>query len=578
MEKRNQFLAPNYTKMNGTLHSTPQSNLTYKTPNQSREQILDEPKSHSTPNNQDKEKIKSPPISPIPLNIRAIKNEAQIDPYTFAKLYEIQKKTDEVLLSKMNGEQAQIPVKNQIMAGNQRNSEQIQNNHRIYDVPPQSQKSPAQISVNENFVRNSPQRSTISDLYTNRLQKVPTRETPTYQEELPGYVNYRMNLRQPERSQSVLDGMTCAKYSDVQLRHQNGNGSVTMRRPESGTLDKKQIMQKIYEYYRKSVNNTPVPFQDNNLRTKSQSTDTSPVSYASVNTTSTATLPKVPPHGVPNDAIYTTVSKRGARPQYSQNRLSYTNSDKTDASSNRQKTISESDSVFLPEETQPRQPVRYFVLDSHQITPGDVIRLQSQSLKLVPVQMAQQQVPKQGGDPNRIYDSVYGANVAQYGQIKPPRAYPPANQQTPQNQVKMIQRPASAMGYLYQQPLYLRQQPPTSNGRSTPLILQQVPVMIHQTSQKDLYSNPNIYRPIAAQRHPAVAMGQQRPKQQQMNARSPIKNEYSNYDYPRRFEKIPVAHYESESGSEAGEVQRIMNKENGEFFLKKNCMMIFENY
>lgn len=148
-----------------------------------------------------------------------------IDPFTFAKIHEIKRKTDRVFQHDNHNEKSQFN--------------------------------------NSNFVRNSNVRS--SDSYQNSgMKRLENLHKPA-------------DSPQPQRSQSVLDNMTCYQnslYGEVTYRQPNGsNVNVMMRRPSSSTLDRKQIMDKIYEYYRKSVNNTPVSFQENsNIYQKSQST------------------------------------------------------------------------------------------------------------------------------------------------------------------------------------------------------------------------------------------------------------------------------------------------------------------
>lgn len=71
------------------------------------------------------------------------------------------------------------------------------------------------------------------------------------------------NLDSNSLGHSQLDTMNNCEnsslYGEFTYRQPNGNNvNVIMRRPDSSTLDRKQVMQKIYEYYRKSVNNTPV--------------------------------------------------------------------------------------------------------------------------------------------------------------------------------------------------------------------------------------------------------------------------------------------------------------------------------
>lgn len=149
-----------------------------------------------------------------------------IDPFTFAKIHEIKRKTDRVFQN-----------------DNQNDKNQFNNS---------------------NFVRNSNVRSSDNapNAGVRRLENLHATSISPH----------------PQRSQSVLDNMTCFQnslYGEVTYRQPNGaNVNVMMRRPSSSTLDRKQIMDKIYEYYRKSVNNTPVSYQENsNLYQKSQSTN-----------------------------------------------------------------------------------------------------------------------------------------------------------------------------------------------------------------------------------------------------------------------------------------------------------------
>lgn len=270
----------------------------------------------STPNGH--HSLKSLTLSPIPAP-RPQQPASEIDPITFAKIHEIKKKTDEVLLNKSS----------------------LQNNLR--------------------FSRNSPQRSTMTEVYQNRLTETP--------QQINNQIINNSVIMRPPRSQSVLDNMTMFKnslYGEVTYRRPDGsNVNVIMRRPESSTMDRNQVMQKIYEYYRKSVNNTPVPFQ-RNLHYKSQSTDTSPVSYASINTR--------------NNAKY-----------YS--RPSTLSSVKSDISRNH--TISETDSVFL----HPENEGSGSNFGNHQ--------------------QQKQQQRRLYAEPDRIYDVVYGenSNNGTYGNI-----------------------------------------------------------------------------------------------------------------------------------------------------------------
>lgn len=489
----------------------------------------------STPSGDDKRgtraSLTSPTLSPIKQQQQ--QRPSEIDPITFAKIHEIKKKTDEVLLNKSSQLYSNRPTTSSV------SDMKLQNNLRLNG---------------QNFARNSPQRSTITEVYQNRLAETPNMK----QRDDYGYANNllvngrqsatlnRSHLQQPPRSQSVLDNMTMYKdsiYGEVTYRGPDGsNVNVMMRRPESSTMDRNQVMQKIYEYYRKSVNNTPVPFQEqqsqqrNNLQYKSQSTDTSPVSYASVNTMRSTN--KNNPNGVATAAV----DNRRRNYFYTSSRPSTMSSTKSDASRNH--TISETDSVFLPENegvvgngrgSIMANDTHFAVVNSEKLRPLDVLRMQQQQQKAQRMAMY--------AEPDRIYDVVYGSGA--YGNIN--RSQP----------TKLVQRPASAMGGS----LLLPQQ--TSNrhamGRMTPLILQQpTPPTTTQlmARQGDIIINNQIYRPIST--IPTQAMSP--PKQSQLPQQQTPQPIYST---PTR--RKTATSYESDS--EAGEIQSIMGRKYGEFIL-----------
>lgn len=179
----------------------------------------------------------------IPITVNNVSNVSTptsiVDPVTFAKINEIKLKTDEAFLKNVNS----------LVSNNNSNS----SNGSRYQ------------KMNDFITRN--------DLMSQQQQ----------------------NMTLPRRSQSVLDDMTSAKnsiYSEVTLRRPHGNVNVIMRRTGLSTLDRKHVMDRIYEYYRKSVNNTPLSFQEHkNLKMRSQqaSTSTSPPPYATFNTSLTST-------------------------------------------------------------------------------------------------------------------------------------------------------------------------------------------------------------------------------------------------------------------------------------------------
>lgn len=161
-----------------------------------------------------------------------------VDPLTFAKINEIKLKTDEAFLKNVNNSSSSNGSRYQKM--------------------------------NDFIVRN--------DLMSQQQQHLS----------LSGHTTLP-----PRRCQSVLDDMTSKNsiYSEVTLRRPQGNNvNVIMRRTGLSTLDRKHVMDRIYEYYRKSTNNTPLSFQEHtNLKMRSQqaSTSTSPPPYASTPLTST---------------------------------------------------------------------------------------------------------------------------------------------------------------------------------------------------------------------------------------------------------------------------------------------------
>lgn len=483
-------------------------------------------KNTSTPTNGDNSHVNliSPKMSPI---TNAQQKSSEIDPITYAKIHEIKKKTDEVLLNKSS--QLYVRPKMQNNFNLQQNFNTNQNNYLQQHNNLQQQR---------NFIRNSPQRSTITDIYQNRIQENNQRRhnecglTPNGSIENGARQSLRA-AEQPQRSQSVLDNMTQNKnslYGEVKYRRPDGtNVNVIMRRPESSTMDRNQIMNKIYEYYRKSVNNTPIPFgeqqQQKNLQYKSQSTDTSPVSYASLNTMR-STLPKIPQQQVlgyvqkaPSSSQYSdySIDRKGfyySRPST----LSSTPSAKSADITTRNHTISETDSVFLPS-------------NENQLRSNDVLKMQQYNAR-----ERRQLFP----EPERIYDVVYSGSST-----TSTRKGSASDNASGFGSQKIIQRPASALGgsMIYQ---------PNRNvaaGRMTPLILQ-TPNQF-TIAQGDIIINNQIYRPIST--IPTLTPNKQQTKAQPIYS-SPM----------RRRQSSNNNHNNYESDSEAGEIQSIMGKKYGE--------------
>ena len=308
-----------------------------------------------------------------------------------------------------------------------------------------------------------------------------------------------------------------------------------MRRPESTTMDRNHVMQKIYEYYRKSVNNTPIPFQEQqrNLRYKSQSTDTSPVSYASVNTMRSVRNGFVAPS---RNADYT-IDRKGNYFYTSRPTTATMSSTKSNASRNN--TISETDSVFLTENeleggsksmlaNQIPNDTHYVVVNGEKLRAIDVLKMQQQN--------RDKRMGALYAEPERIYDVVNG------GVYREDEAYG-SNINRSQ---KVIQRPASAMGgsLLYQKNRH-------NTGRMTPLILQQ---QQFQPREGDIIINNQVYRPVSTLSHPPAVMS---PKLKAAQPQQPVQPIYST---PTR--RKTATSYESDS--EAGEIQSIMARNYGE--------------
>ena len=419
--------------------------------------------SSSTPNEKEKSSM-SPGVSPI-----SSKN-SELDPFTFAKIHEIKKKTDAVLMNKtMNLENSQPKLNNQ------------------------------------NFLRNSEQRSTISEMY-----RKPYATSLSARND-DSYGSYRQQAipQQPPRSQSVLDNMTCFQnslYGEVTYRQTNGdNVNVIMRRPESSTMDKRQVMQKIYEYYRKSVNNTPVSFHEsNNLQVKSQSTDTSP-SYASVNTSTRSTFPKE----IKQNGTYIWPKLvEGQVPQKNYNSMP------------RNENLQQSRKPIISD----------FAKDNVRYLPSNEVPAHRRNSTKV------------DNDNNRIYDVVYGStayagNVNQ-GSLK--------YQKNP----TQLPRPSSAMDR--PEAIYARnlRQMSLNSGRTTPLVLHPPSAPRHLPNQMDIIYNNQIYRPISALQQRTIST---------QRVRNDDKVDYSrSYLYQSPLMRNRNLITPDSEGSEIGEVGRIM--------------------
>ncbi|KAJ6623381.1 hypothetical protein Bhyg_16633 [Pseudolycoriella hygida] len=355
------------------------------------------------------------------------------------------------------------------------------------------------------------------------------------------------------RCQSALDNFSSRNtYGTIQ----NPGNPVILRKKPIGGMSREEIMSKVQEFCRKSMNNTPTKnlkgsvdqlnHRGGSYMNRTSSSEISPVSYTSLDSRATHSMsssrssakfaPQVPQRvqslQKDNPPTYAPVNKRGS--------IQSTNSDVFYTPVNRRVnqmpnhlTYSDSDSVFLPNQSnqtivptnQLRPSQRIVLLNSNQISPQQVITYQTP----VPTR----QIPEKiyTSRQNDIYGRVYPHNPT-YG---------------------YIQGHASTPTQIYYTNTNTNQKRIGMDGRATPLILH----AIHQPhTNGDHYGDgrsdaivvlenvDEIYRPIM----PNKVIVQPRLKTQ---------------NYVRSGNHIVP--YESESCSEAEEVQRIMqNRENGE--------------
>jgi hypothetical protein len=220
-------------------------------------------------------------------------------------------------------------------------------------------------------------------------------------------------------------------------------------------------------------------------------------------------------------------------------------STKSDVSRNH--TISETDSVFLPENegggnrNHIRNDTHYVVVNGEKLRPIDVLKVQQQ--------YKDKRMGALYAEPDRIYDVVYGAGRKEnetYGNIN-------------RSQPQVIQRPASAMGGS----LFYQQQNRHTMGRTTPLILQQTQQQL-LARQGDIIINNQIYRPLSA--IPTPTMMSPKQKMAQPPIAQPQQPSQPIYSTPTR--RKTATSYESDS--EAGEIQSIMARKYGKLLKQFN--------
>ncbi|XP_063696322.1 uncharacterized protein LOC134827553 isoform X5 [Culicoides brevitarsis] len=503
--------------------------------NGSPERASEGPAKTSTPKTN--HQLPSDAVTPMTKDRRVISPVAakektpEIDPFLYVKLAELKKKTDEELLNKASQNNSVFPKTIYGPKSAQRAPE------NIYQQP---------VSLpNGNFVRNSPQRSTVTGVV--RAQNGPLKDEPRLNSGNYGYVNGNVAQNQPARSQSVLDGMTGSPmYGSMRYRMSNNSTPVQLRK--GGTLDRKHILNQIYEFYRRSVNNTPTSkMSEEQLYSRPNSVkNVSPNSYASVRVHQAPPEVRQRAQSVQQQPIYGNRNAINAA-IYAQARSISQSVPTGNAQQATQQRISsatsDNDSVFLPPQPPtaykslqkaPQQP--FVIRESEQITPWDVLKYRS-----VPNTPQREQIYATPHKNQPIYGKVYDTNAP-----------------------KMQRRPASVTPY-NGQPAYQPSQPNGRvrlgiDGRSTPLILSSntQQQQQQQSPMKSAYVEP-MYRPIQMNRR-AVP---QSPLVMQQNHAYNRNSATGSQEFNKNL-RLSVP-YESDTGSEAGEIQRILyNRQNEE--------------
>ncbi|XP_037039089.1 uncharacterized protein LOC119076436 isoform X4 [Bradysia coprophila] len=453
---------------------------------------------------------------------------------------------------------------------------------KVIQLLPVRQQQPQQTPiVQQKFVRNSPQRNTVGNFYRNKEDKAIDGRTVDefgFVQQEPNQAvqspQLQANIQRP-RCQSVLDNMTSRDmYGTIQS--QNQGGSVILRKKPIGGMTREEIMSKVQEFCRKSMNNTPTKnlkgsvdqlSHRGGLMNRTSSSEISPVSYTSLDSRATHSIassrssaklaPQVPqrvqslqkenPYQS-NSPIYAPINKRESI-QSTNSDVFYTPVNKrvntlpNVREQQRHLTYSDSDSVFLAnDQNQTRVPIntlqssqRILVLNGDQISPQQVIAYHTP-------------VPSKGNPeeiyvsrPNDIYGRVHPQNNPIYGYIQRNPSTPSQIYYTTGNQKRV-----------------------GMDGRATPLILHaihhQPPVQqvqqVHMNGGQLNYGARGgsgsivvlenvepLYRPIG----PKKLIPQSRPIRQ---------------NFVRSGNHIVA--YESESCSEAEEVQRILQSRDRE--------------
>lgn len=263
-------------------------------------------------------------ISPIPRQDTATPihgcSNVQMDANTWAKVCELKEKSDRQLYAQPLLVQTQANV--QPMQYDQRHSQPIYDRLRVHNIAynaqplyakvekrsaipvnatlirsaphrqsldqfklqsnqQQQQRMPSQTVVYRPiFIRNSPQRNTVSGVYCGTTMQRMSPQIRQTQITI-------LQAQQPQRPQSVLDEMMIGQNM------QSSPSSSIQLRPK-GPMSRGEIMNQVIEFCRKSINKTPTKFfgvsneQIANIQKDTNSSEVSPISYASVATSKTS--------------------------------------------------------------------------------------------------------------------------------------------------------------------------------------------------------------------------------------------------------------------------------------------------
>ena len=614
------------------------------------------------------------PISSIPK--KASQLGVYVDQQEWERLRAIKEQTDKELYVRVMQQQQKLQQQEQLQQQQQLVT-QAQNNDKplenIYEHLPGGSQVRLAAQNEGTFTRGSPQRNTFSGVIraNNRQVKIIDGKAVVGQEPLAPQQNT------PIRCQSVLDGLTLSQSNTkrgyesetpetpvVLRRKQDEVGNQSTRRI-GGLLTREEILQKIKEFCRKSLNKTPTNQTNPPLQAiyEKQTTDLSPVSYVSVEThqrpaSRMYAAPQVPQrmhslptqtpvvggagagHFVPiaqeivtdpntNSPIYAHVVKRGSL-QSNQSEL-YEIPQRTLVAGQptqylirreselkpvyiRQGTLQRSESAFSP------APTQYILVDGEKLQPAQIITAYPQNdLYAQPQYIRPHQLQTM---PNTAYGYITVrepliqqpttavAQQLQHQQIIRPRLHDgrstplildrSSSQQvsqiywTPQHQRlqynqqqaglltdQISPRYALKQSYVVSSPQQQQQQ-----NRATPTIMMLQPTpQQQQHSPMQLQQGNNIpiqqtrqYSPIIRETTPTRQQLQQQqlqflPQQQQQlqysKPQQPQIQELSSSTTVRR--QSPA--FDWESGSEAGEVQRIMEKQQQNGELKRTTLL-----